>query len=120
MHPKYMIQIKKQPSSISIPAFCKRYHLVRNDLSRLTQYSPRAVAKWVAGDAPSAAAQKQLKELVRLFDALSNVMETNYIGKWLKTANPAFDNSTPLQVIERGEADRIWHMIYQLETGEPM
>ncbi len=120
MHHRYMIQIKKQPSSISIPAFCKRYHLVRNDLSRLTQYSPRAVAKWVAGDTPSAAAQKQLKELVRLFDALCNVMETNYIGEWLKTANPAFDNSTPLQVIERGEADRIWHMIYQLETGEPM
>ncbi len=114
------IQIKKQPRSISIPAFCKRYRLFRSDLTRMTQYSPRAVAKWVAGDTPSAAAQKQLKELVRLFDALSDVMETSYIGEWLKTANPAFDNSTPLQVIERGESDRIWHMIYRLQTGEPM
>lgn len=115
-----MTQLKATPRSISIPAFCKRYRLVRNDITRLTQYSPRAVAKWVAGDKPSAAAEKQLKELVRLFDALSEVMETGYIGEWLKTANPAFDNSTPLQVIERGEADRIWNMIYRLQTGEPI
>lgn len=86
----------------------------------MTQYSPRAVAKWVAGNKPSPAAEKQLKELVRLFDALSNVMETAYIGEWLKTGNPTFDNSTPLQVIERGEADRIWSMIYRLQTGEPI
>lgn len=113
-------QIKKAPASISIRAFCKRYRLVRDDITRMTQYSPRAVAKWAAGDKPSAAAQKQLKELVRLFDALSEVMETSYIGVWLKTPNPAFENSTPLQVIERGEADRIWHMIYRLQTGEPI
>ncbi|MGK0464089.1 MAG: hypothetical protein ACJAT5_000496 [Lentimonas sp.] len=84
----------------------------------MTQYSPRAVAKWAAGDKPSAAAQKQLKELVRLFGALSNIMQTDYVGEWLKTANPAFENSTPLQVIERGEVDRIWNMIYHLQTGE--
>ncbi|WP_269526443.1 hypothetical protein [Coraliomargarita parva] len=54
----------------------------------------------------------------KLFDALSEVMATDYIGEWHKTANPAFDNSTPLQVIERGEADRIWHMIYRLQAGE--
>lgn len=106
--------------TLSIPDFCKRYRLVRSDITRLTQYSPRAVAKWAAGDKPSGAAEKQLKELVRLFDALSEVMETTYIGEWLKTANPAFDNSTPLQVIERGEADRIWYMLYRLQTGEPI
>jgi hypothetical protein len=117
-----MATITKSPTEarkFSIPDFCKRYHLVRSDITRMTQYSPRAVAKWVAGDKPSAAAEKQLKELVRLFDALSEVMETSYIGEWLKAANPAFDNSTPLQVIERGETDRIWHMIYRLQTGEP-
>jgi len=28
-------------------------------------------------------------------------------------------DSTPLQVIERGETDRIWRMVYELESGEP-
>ena len=45
-------------------------------------------------------------------------METDYVGEWIKTSNEAFDGSTPLQVIERGEVDRIWRMIYRLETGE--
>ena len=38
---------------------------------------------------------------------------------WLKDPNPAFDGSTPLQVIERGETDRIGRMVYELESGEP-
>ena len=25
----------------------------------------------------------------------------------------------PLQVIERGETDRIWRMVYELDSGEP-
>ncbi len=33
--------------------------------------------------------------------------------------NPAFDGSTPPQVIERGETDRIWRRVYELESGEP-
>jgi hypothetical protein len=30
-----------------------------------------------------------------------------------------FSVSTLLQVIERGETDRIWRMVYELESGEP-
>lgn len=102
-----------------VKAFCRRYKIVRPDLTRLTGYSLRAVDKWAAGEKPAAPAKKQLAELVRLFDALADLMENEDVGTWLKTPNPAFSNSTPLQVIERGETDRIWRMIYQLETGEP-
>lgn len=100
--------------------FCDHYHLIRPDLTRLTGYSLRAVDKWAAGGRPGSAARKQMKELGRLFDALADLMEPGYIGEWLKAPNPAFDGSTPLQVIERGETDRIWRMIYIAETGEPV
>ncbi len=102
-----------------VKAFCRRYKIVRPDLTRLTGYSLRAVDKWAAGEKPAAPAKKQLTELGRLFDALADLMENKDVGPWLKAPNPAFSNSTPLQVIERGETDRIWRMIYQLETGEP-
>lgn len=62
------------------------------------------------GNNPSAAARKQLKEVAGLFDALSDVMEAQDIGAWLEEPNPAFDGSTPLQVIERRENDRLWRM----------
>ncbi len=45
------------------------------------------------------------------------MVEPKVIGEWLKRPNPAFEGSTPLQVIERGETDRIWRMIWELQTG---
>ena len=39
------------------------------------------------------------------------------IGPWLDTPNPAFEGSTPLQAIERGESDRLWRMIWELRIG---
>ncbi|WP_309383934.1 hypothetical protein [Cerasicoccus frondis] len=105
--------------TFEVKEFCQRYQLVRPDLTRLTGYSLRAVDQWATGKAPAKPANKQLAELVRLFDALSDLMVSKDVGPWLKASNEAFGNSTPLQVIERGEADRIWRMIYQLETGEP-
>jgi hypothetical protein len=45
------------------------------------------------------------------------MVEAKAIGESLKRPNLAFDGSTPLQVIERGEIDRIWRMISELQTG---
>jgi hypothetical protein len=44
-------------------------------------------------------------------------MDAKAIGQWLQQPNPAFDGLKPLEVIERGEIDRIWAMVYQLESG---
>ena len=41
------------------------------------------------------------------------------VARWLEALNEAFGGSTPLQVIERGESDRLWWMIYFLWSGEP-
>ena len=35
--------------------------------------------------------------MVRLFDALAEVVPASQIGPWLDTPNPAFENSTALQ-----------------------
>lgn len=86
---------------------------------RLTGFSPRSVAKWSQGEAPSPKQEKALVEMDRLLDGLSRVMEPVQIGRWLKQPNAAFDGSTPLQVVERGELDRIWRMLYDLESGQP-
>jgi hypothetical protein len=50
---------------------------------------------------------------------MESLVSKEAIGPWLKEPNLAFDGSTPIQVIERGEIDRIWRMIYELESGEP-
>ena len=57
--------------------------------------------------------------LSRLFEELEKFVASENIGPWLKEPNPTFDGSTPLQVVERGESDRIWRMLYEVESGEP-
>lgn len=86
---------------------------------RLTGFSPRSVAKWSEGVLPSPKQEKALVEMDRLLDALARVMQPAQIGHWLKSPSPAFDGSTPLHLVERGEIDRIWRMLFDLESGQP-
>ena len=67
--------------------------------------------------APQRSSAQKLKEVTRLFDALSDIIKANAIGAWLQQPNKQFDGSTPLQVMERGENDRLWRMIWQLREG---
>ncbi len=99
--------------------FCKTYAVTQDTFTRLAGFSSRAVANWAQGQKPSASTERRLTELNRIFQALEKLVAKESIGPWLKEPNPAFDGSTPLQVIERGETDRIWRMIYELESGEP-
>ena len=95
------------------------FNLAQPTVVRLTGFSPRSVAKWSQGESPSPKQETALVEMDRLLDGLARVMEPAQVGRWLKVPNPAFEGSTPLQVVERGEIDRIWRMVFDLESGQP-
>ncbi len=103
----------------SVRQFCDAYAMTQDTFTRLTGFSARAVANWAQGRKPSPSTQRRLTELKRLFTALEQLVAKEAIGPWRKEPNMAFNGSTPLQVIERGETDRLWRMIYELESGEP-
>jgi hypothetical protein len=88
-------------------------------LKRKTGFSLRAASNWSQGSKPSSSTAGHVTEIKRLFAVLENLVSPEAIGPWLKEPNPAFAGSTPLQVIERDETDRIWRMVYELESGEP-
>ena len=104
---------------LDVKEFCDTYQVTLDTFTRLTGFSPRAVAHWSRGRKPSESTTRRLMELKRIFNALERLVSRETIGLWIKEPNPAFHGSTPLQVIERGEADRIWRMICELESGEP-
>lgn len=109
-------------SSAAVPGLqeiAEKFGLRQETLSRLTGFSLRAVAGWASGKKPSAPVQRALTEMDRLLDSLSRLMEPKQVGKWLKEPNSALDGSTPVQVIERGQVDRIWRLLYFVESGEP-
>ena len=105
---------------ISVKDLTSRYGISCETLTRMTGFSLRAVSNWSQGSKPSSSTARRLTEIKRLFSALEKLLSPEAIGPWLKDPNPAFDGSTPLQVIERGETDRIWRMAYELHSGEPV
>lgn len=103
------------PTPASVPR--KKAGLSLKLFSRLTGFSERAIAGWEAGDPISDAASRRLLETERFRERLAQVVKPEAIPGWLETPNPAFDGLKPVEVIERGEIDRLWSMIFYLESG---
>jgi helix-turn-helix protein len=104
-----------QPLSVSTVR--GRLGLSRKMFSRLAGFSERAIADWESGRPVSEPGLRRIRELDRFRDRLSEVVAADAIPAWLDTANEAFDGLKPLEVIERGEIDRLWNMIFYLESG---
>ena len=118
---KHLLQAVFQggAGAISVKGLAGRYGISYDTLTRMTGFSLRAVSNWSQGTKPSSSTARRLTETKRLFAALEKLVSPEAIGPWLKDPNSAFDGSIPLQVIERGETDRVWRMVYELESGEP-
>jgi transcriptional regulator with XRE-family HTH domain len=105
------------PSPLSVNTVRGRLGLSRKLFSRLTGFSERAIADWESGKPVSEPGLRRVKELDRLRERLSEVVKEEAIPDWLDSPNEAFGGLKPLEVIERGEVDRLWTMIYHLESG---
>lgn len=53
----------------------------------------------------------------RLRAALAELMPPAKLDEWLRTSNPAFEGQSPMQLMERGESDRLWRMIFQIDAN---
>lgn len=96
-----------------------RLQLKQAVFARLLPVSVRSLATLESGKPPTEVVARRLIELRRLTNALSQVIKKESLGGWLQTPNDAFDGLKPLEVIDRGESDRIWSMIYFLQSGAP-
>ncbi len=107
-------------SSASVPVRDLRagFGLSREKFSRLTGFSVRALAGWESGaQKPGEQARLRLTEMERLLASLSKVIRAVAVAEWFDTPNPAFEGLKPLEVVERGQVDRLWRMIFYLESG---
>lgn len=104
---------------VSIVEMRQRLRMNQTVFARLIPVSVRSLATLESGTPPTDVVARRLVELKRLINALSEVMQAESIGTWLQTPNDAFDGLKPLEVIDRGEIDRLWSMIYELRSGVP-
>lgn len=106
-----------EPLADSAVTLRARLRLTQPEFARLVPVSVRLLASLEKGAAPSDVVARRLVELRRLVDALAEVIRVDALGSWLKTPNSAFTGLKPLEVIERGESDRLWSMVFFLRSG---
>ncbi len=112
----------RRPGSMAgVPAAQVRnsWGVSRKTFARMAGFSERALAGWEAGEPVGEPGLRRLRELERLREALARVMRPEFLPQWLDTPNEAFAGLKPLEVVERGEVDRLWGMIFYLESGVP-
>ncbi len=95
----------------------ERFGCSQRVFARLMGVSERSLISFEKRDAYSETARRQVQSLARLQQALARVFRAEVIGDWLQRPNDDFGGLKPLEVVERGEIDRIWAMIYELESG---
>ncbi len=93
--------------------------LRREEFARLLPISTRSLAGIEQGRRPSQTVSRRLSEIRRVVVALSEVVNKDALGPWMLQPNQAFGGLKPIEVIERGEVDRIWQMIFLLRSGTP-
>ena len=114
---------RRSPTSplVSLREFRSVLGLPRSEFRRLLGSSKRSVASWEQGTKPlPPQAQRAFEQLRRLHAELSTLLKREDTSTWLLAPNAALDNFKPIEVIERGEIDRLWHLLYILKSGTPV
>ncbi|MBX3415477.1 MAG: hypothetical protein KF708_22530 [Pirellulales bacterium] len=92
--------------------------MTRETFSRLVNVSVRAIAQQESGTKVEKL-ERPYVEVLRLYRELSDAVEPAALGPWFVTPNDALQGLKPLEVIDRGEIDRLWEMAYRLRSGMP-
>ncbi len=96
-----------------------RLQMPRVAFGRVVNVSERTIAKVESDADPIEKLRRPYNEVFRLYVALCEVVAPEAIGDWFVTPNDALEGLKPLEVIERGEIDRLWDMVYRLQSGMP-
>lgn len=59
------------------------------------------------------------KEMERLRAALADGMREEYIPRWLETPCAGLGGLKPVEILERGEVDRLWRVVLLIGSGMP-
>lgn len=94
-----------------------RLQMTRELFARAVGVSVRTIAKVEADAVRVEKLTRPYNELFRLCETLAEVVPAAGLGGWFMAPNRAFEDLKPLEVIERGEIDRLWEMAFRLRSG---
>ena len=87
--------------------------------SRMIGFSVRTISGWEAGRPLSEVALAKVMEMKRLRDALASRIRSGFIPKWLENPCEGLGGVKPVEILERGELDRLWRTVLLIGSGMP-
>lgn len=101
---------------LDIPRIARILHTSQEGLSRILNVSAKTAHRWMKGTQP-----RPKPELERLSHVVSLLLDTlpneNAIRSYLNHPNPSFDGDTPMNLLVRGEFDRVAGDIEAMREG---
>jgi len=110
---------KLPPSARLVSEVRSRLGVTREFFARMTGFSVRAISGWEAGRPLSEPARRRVMEMKRLRDALVGGIRAEFIPKWLEIPCEGLGGLKPVEVLERGESDRLWRTVLLIGSGMP-
>jgi Helix-turn-helix len=86
-------------------------------LAKALSVSRRSISGWLSGREPERINRVRINEFGRLVAELCTIIRPEKLKSWWNHPVANFGGSTPLQVLERGETDRLWRMIWEIREG---
>lgn len=93
--------------------------MARELFGRLVDVSTRTIADVEANQKKVDKLRRNYIEVQRLCNVLGEVVDPTCLGEWFKTPNDALNGFKPIEIIERGEIDRLWDLVFRLRSGIP-
>jgi putative toxin-antitoxin system antitoxin component (TIGR02293 family) len=88
------------------------------DVARVIGTSPRSITRWQsARSVPRRDSEERLLELKAVIDLLRGVLREQPARLWLRSPNPDLNYEKPLDVVARGEYQRVIDSIMALAEG---
>lgn len=96
-----------------------RLRMPRQTFGKIVNVAERTIAKIESGEDGVEKLKRPYNEVYRLCEALAEVVDPDCLGEWFQTPNDSFDGLKPIEVIQQGEIDQLWNMVFELQTGMP-
>ena len=91
--------------------------MTRAEFARLLGTTQRSIAAWEGGREPGDAHARAITQVRRIWKTAGNVMKSEHVGDWIRTPLEALGGLKPMEAIERGEHDRLWRVLFAVESG---
>ncbi len=102
-----------------VPPARVRYGITQEEFADLTGMSKSVVSQIENNRKPAVTPgdRRRIREVERLCTEIAKIIRPAAVGAWLRSPNPRFHDSSPLEIIRRGEMDRVLRLAWHLQDN---